>query len=169
MKITEFITEAEKLKKHEMGMGMSSYQNSDVLLAGGMRSGNSDAQHTRLKFMIYDIRDITPEEFREKQDELEMGYVELFVNDSTGEIDGLVNINLKPKARGNGIGRAVIESLITTAGNLKIYDIKRTAIPFWKKMGATFYSDQHFAHPIEKPTLKVLNAKARYGLYAILQ
>ena len=97
MKTADIITEGSQLTKHEMGMGMSSYQNSEVLLAGGMRSGNSDSQHTRLKFMIYDIRGIKPEEFAERQDELEMGFVELFVVDGSGEIDGLVNIKLKPK------------------------------------------------------------------------
>ena len=168
MKTTDIILEAEKLTKHEMGMGMSSYQNSDVLLAGGMRSGNSDAQHTRLKFMVYDIRNVTPEDFREKQDELEMGFVELFVVDATGEIDGLVNIKLNPKARGNGIGRAVIESLKASVNGLKIFDIKRGAIPFWKKMGATFYPDQHFKEPVPKPTGVALQKISKFGLYAIL-
>jgi GNAT superfamily N-acetyltransferase len=169
MKSIDFITEGTKLEKHEMGHGMSSYQNDDILLAGGMRSGNSDYQHTRLKFMVYDLRGISsPEEFTEQQDEREMGYVELFVLDGTGDIDGLVNINLKPKARGNGVGRIVIESLVATVPNLKIFDIKSSAIPFWKKMGATFYKSRHFKDVVEKPTNVALKKLAKHGLYAIV-
>ncbi|RKZ78062.1 MAG: hypothetical protein DRQ35_06615 [Gammaproteobacteria bacterium] len=168
MNTNEIITEAEKLTKHELGMGMSSYQNKDIFLAGGFRSGNSDAQHTRLKFMIYDIRGITPEDFQERQDELEMGFVELFAVDSTGDIDGLVNIKLNPKARRSGLGRLVIESLKATTGSLKIFDIQRSAIPFWKKLGVTFYKDQHFTTPIEKPTGVMLQKISKFGLYAIL-
>lgn len=163
MKSLEFITEATKLIKSEMAMGLTSYQNKEVLLAGGMRSGNSDAKHTRLKYMIYDIRGVTAEEFQERQEELEMGYVELFVVDATGDIDGLVNIKLNPKSRSSGVGRIVIESLKATVDGLKIFDIKRSAIPFWRKMGATFYDDQHFKN------IATNTAKAtRFGLYAIL-
>jgi len=168
MKTTDFITEGSKLSKHEMGMGMTSYQNEEILLAGGMRSGNSDAQHTRLKYMIYDIRGVTAEEFQAKQDELEMGFVELFVVDGSGDIDGLVNIKLNPKARGNGVGRIVIESLKASVNGLKIFDIKRGAIPFWKKMGATFYPSQHFKEPVPKPTNVALAKISKFGLYAIL-
>jgi len=166
--MNDVILEATALTKHELGMGMSSYQNKEIFLAGGMRSGNSDSEHTRLKFMVYDIRGVEPEEFRDRQEELEMGFVELFVVDATGEIDGLVNIKLEPKARGNGVGRIVIESLKATAGSLKIFDIKRSAIPFWKKMGATFYKDQHFVTPIEKPTNVALQRATKFGLYAII-
>jgi len=168
MKTADIILEAEKLTKHELGMGMSSYQNKDIFLAGGFRSGNSDAQHTRLKFMIYDIRGVKPEEFNERQEELEMGFVEVFAVDATGNIDGLVNIKLNPKARRSGLGRLVIESLRATTGSLKIFDIQRSAIPFWKKLGVTFYTDTHFTTPIPKPTNKLLQSKARFGLYAIL-
>jgi len=164
MKSIDFIFEGTKLKKTDMAMGLTSYQNSDVMLSGGMRSGNSDASHTRLKFMVYDIRDInSSEEFNEKVNDIEMGYVELFVVDVTGEIDGLVNINLSTKARGNGIGRLVIESLKATTGSLKIFDIKKSAIPFWRKMGAKFFRDSQFTLPATN-TAKA----AKFGLYAII-
>ena len=157
----------EVLTIRGMAMGMSSMQNSDVVLAGGMRSGNSRAGYTRLKYMIYDIRGIDGQLSDEQWDEAEAGFVELFIKDGNSppqasDIEGLVNIELKPKMRKSGIGSVVIQSLKDTAGELRIYDIKQKAVPFWRKMGATFYADSHFEKPAAKTT------GVRTGLYAII-
>lgn len=150
-----------------MQMGMSSMQNNEVLLVGGMRSGNSSAGLTRLKYMIYDIRgaegQLTDEEFGER----EAGIVELFIRDGSGDItgadiEGLVNIELKPKFRKSGIGSVTIKALKDTAGEFRVYDIQQKAVPFWRKMGATFYADSRFETLAKKTT------GVRTGLYAII-
>jgi GNAT superfamily N-acetyltransferase len=165
MKIFE-ITE-EVLTIRPMQMGMSSMQNDEVVMAGGMRSGNSRAGYTRLKYMIYDLRGAEGQLQPEDWDKREAGFVELFIKDGSGEmkptdIEGLVNIEIKPAMRKTGIGSVVIQSLKDTAGELRIYDIKPKAVAFWRKVGATFYVDSHFQQVAKKTT------GVRTGLYAII-
>ena len=150
-----------------MQMGMSSMQNNEVVLAGGMRSGGSRAGYTRLKYMIYDMRGVEEQLDDAGWDEREAGFVELFIKDGGGgvsatDIEGLVNIELKPKMRKSGIGSVVIKALKDTAGELRVYDIQQKAVPFWRKMGATFYSDQYFQNPAKK------TSGVKTGLYAII-
>lgn len=161
MKATDVLIEKE-LQTHDIGMGLYQMSNDEVALVGGMRSGNSSAGFTRLKFMIYDLRGAEGQLTPEEQEAREAGIVELFVKDGTQTAEGLVNIELKPNFRKGGTGRLVIQSLKDTFGELKIYDIKKKAVPFWRKMGATFYGDQHFTKPITAVS------KARTGLYAII-
>lgn len=162
MKIEDMITEQE-LTTRDMSMGLFSMRNNEVALVGGMRSGNSAAGKTRLKFMIYDMRGVTQQLTAEEYDERESGIVELFVFDGTQNVEGLVNIEIKPKMRRSGIGRIVIQSLADTFDDLRIYDIKKSAVPFWRKMGATFYSDPRFSNPIDNIS------KARGGaIFAII-
>ena len=149
---TKDIIVEKKLSTQNIGMGLYTMYNDEVALVGGMRSGNSSAGYTRLKFMIYDLRgadpsrQLTPEE----QAEREAGIVELFVKDGTQTAEGLVNIELKTNFRKGGTGRLVVQALKDTFGELKIYDIQKKAIGFWRKMGATFYGDSHFTKPLEK-------------------
>lgn len=146
----------------DIGMGLYQMYNDEVTLYGGMRSGGSRAEVTRLKFMIYDLRGATEKLTQEEQEARESGFVELFVYDGTHDVEGLVNIEIKPKMRRNGIGRVVIQSLADTFDNLRIYDIQQKAVPFWRKMGATFYTDSHFRNVAKKTT------GIRTGLYAII-
>jgi len=156
--------EIAKMAKTEHGFGMTSYQNDEIMLAGGMRSGNSKGDQTRLKYLIYDIEGVmSKEEFHKEQKEREVGFVELFVMDATGEIDGLVNIKINPKSRKGGYGRKVIRAILDTIdGDLKIYDIKQGAISFWNKMGIEYYSAD-FETRINKPR------KVRTGLFGIIR
>lgn len=143
-------------------MGMFAMQNPDVAIVGGMRSGNSRAGLTRLKFMIYDLRGVEGQLQGDEWDEREAGFVELFVHDGTKNVEGLVNIELKPAMRRSGIGRVTIQALADTFDDLRIYDIQQKAVPFWRKMGATFYADSHFTQIAKKTT------GVRTGLYAII-
>ena len=161
MKTTDILVE-KALETHDMPMGMFNMQNEDVAIAGGMRSGNSRAGLTRLKFMIFDLRGLDGQMTAEEQEARDSGYVELFVKDGTKDVEGLVNIEIKPAMRRSGIGRIVIQSLADTFDDLRIYDIKQKAVPFWRKMGATFYADSHFTQPAKKTT------GVRTGLYAII-
>lgn len=162
MRIQHIIRE-EALSTHDMAMGMFAMQNSEVALVGGMRSGNSRSDVTRLKFMIYDLRGAEGQLQSEDWDERESGFVELFVYDGTKNVEGLVNIEIHPKMRRTGIGRVAIQALVDTFDELRVYDIQQKAVPFWRKMGATFYADSHFQQPAKKTT------GVRTGLYAIIQ
>ena len=169
MKLYHINEAISKMEKHTHGMGMTSYQNDEILLAGGYRSGNSDTEHTRLKYMAYDIKNVSAEDFQADQEKYNVGYVEVFVKDSNGEIDGLVNIHLGTKNRKAGTGKRIIQSLMKTVkGDLKIFDIKKSAIPFWKKMGVVFYN-AGFEKPIEPQTTKRLGLRAKVGLYGIIK
>lgn len=174
MNLIQLFEAIAKLTKAEHGMGMSSYQNDDILLTGGFRSGNSDSEHTRLKYIVYDIKGLSKEEFNATPTDHELGFVEVFVLDSSGKIDGLVNIELKTKFRKGGYGKKILQSLIkTTGGKLKIFDIKANAIPFWKKVGVTvWYNSSTFEERSkieDKPTLKNLKVKAkRHSLYGMI-
>ena len=171
MNLGQLFEAIAKLNKAEHGMGMTSYQNDDILLAGGTRSGGSDSDHTRLKYFVYDIKGLSKEEFQGKQQEQERGYIEVFVNNS-GDIDGLVNIVLKPKYRKGGYGKMIIKSLMKTVkGDLRIFDIKPSAINFWKKMGVSeWYGISTFDKKMDSPTAKQIKITAsRHSLYGIIK
>ena len=171
MNLDQLFEGIAKLQKAEHGMGMTSYQNDDILLAGGTRSGNSDSEHTRLKYIVYDIKGLSKDEFRDNQQEQERGYIEVFVKYSNGEIDGLVNIVLKPKYRKGGYGKMIIKSLMKTVkGGLKVFDIKPSALTFWKKMGVTeWYSTSTFDKKMDDPSaVKIKLAAKRHSLYGLI-
>lgn len=135
MIISELLEMAE-FTKHEQGYGLTSYENSNYILAGGMRSGSSSAGTTRLKYVIYD--NVLFQETGD-QEGSEIGVVELFVDDETGKIVGLVNIKLKPKVRKSGHGRQIIQDLKdTTEDGFTIHDIQKKAVKFWEKVGVDF-------------------------------
>jgi hypothetical protein len=59
-------------------------------------------------------------------------------NALTNNIEGLVNIDISPEFRGQGIGQRVVGSLqASSRDGLKLYDIKDDALPFWEQVGAT--------------------------------
>jgi len=124
------------MRKTDTGFGMTQYDNDNFVLAGGFRSGNSGASTTRLKYMIYDRRLVD----QTKDAELaEVGVVELFVNDKTGMIEGLVNIEIYPKFRKSGYGSRIVKDIKDTAeGDLTIYDIQKKAKKFWDKVGVQY-------------------------------
>jgi GNAT superfamily N-acetyltransferase len=103
---------------------------------GGMRSGNSPAGQTRLKFMVFDRKQL---EAGVDQEEAEIGFVELFVKDGTQEIVGLVNIELNKDLRKTGYGRKLVRDIVdTTQSGLTVNDIQKRAKGFWKKQGVEF-------------------------------
>lgn len=137
MKVTD-IFEMAKMTKTELGYGLTQYSNANFILAGGMRSGSSSADTTRLKYVIYDMS-----LFKKKGDEdkSQIGIVELFVEDETGEIVGLVNIELKPKFRKGGRGRQIIQDIKdTTKSGFTVHDIQKKARKFWEKVGIDYDS-----------------------------
>lgn len=131
MRLAEII-----MQKTDTGFGMTQYDNEDFVLAGGFRSGNSGAGTTRLKYMIYDRKIVDQTQDAEQA---EIGVVELFVDDKTGMIKGLVNIEIYKKFRKSGYGSRIIKDIKDTAqDDLTIYDIQKKAKKFWDKMGVQY-------------------------------
>jgi hypothetical protein len=127
------------MDREPMAMGMEQLSNDDVALVGGMRSGSSQGDETRLKYTVYDMKAITKNDDMANADKYELGDVELFVEDGTGKVRGLVQINIKDKKKGSG--KKIIDSLMASDfvnDDFKIHDIKKKALPFWKKMGVEF-------------------------------
>ena len=138
MRLNEFTNtiDEEEFEKIDAGFGMSEYQNSRYVLAGGFRSGNSSAGTTRLKYMIYDLELYAK---TNDQNSSEIGFVELFVEDKSGEIVGLVNIELKPKFRKGGHGAKIIQDIKdTTSDGFNVHDIQKKPKKFWDKQGTEY-------------------------------
>jgi len=141
----------EALDRFEIGMGLEQMHNNDIALVGGMRSGSSPANLTRLKYSIYDVPMLKQlKQTGGNQNDALMGHVELMVEDGTGDLIGLINIEMKRGGKRQGYGSQVVRSIIDSPFARKpfrIYDIQKKAVGFWKKMGVEFtHSD--FKTPI---------------------
>lgn len=138
-----------KLKIGDMGMGLVYAHNDDVVLMGGFRSGNSPANETRRKYLIFDKKRWDELEKQgqlnsnEIQKATEVGFVDFFVRDGqelTLGITGLVNIEIKKEYRKSGMARKVIDSIRQHTGEqLVIHDIKKHYASFWRKVGVTSF------------------------------
>lgn len=160
---TRTVVNEEALERADAGMGMVQMWNDNVAIVGGLRSGGSSAGLTRLKYVLYDIKGAN-EKGIEPQDN-EVGFVELYVEDGSGNIEGLVNIKLDPKNRRGGLGREIIQSLIESPfvnRPFKVYDIKKGAVPFWRKMGVEFTA-MDFKTPVTNPS------KRTGGLFGVIK
>jgi hypothetical protein len=149
----------EALERFEIGMGLEQMHNNDIALVGGMRSGSSPAGLTRLRYSIYDV----PMLKQLKQDggdqyDAHVGYVELMVEDGSGNLAGLINIEMKRGSKRAGYGEQVIRSIMDSPfaqKPFKIYDIQKKALGFWKKMGVEF-TRSDFKTPIAPTQLPTL-------------
>jgi hypothetical protein len=115
--------------------------NDEIVIAGGIRSGNSKGDETRRKYIIYDYKSMLEKDDIDNAAKYELGSLQLFVEDRTGKIRGLVDIKIPKDKRKQGAARKAIEALVNSEFSnkpFKIYDIQRSAYQFWKKMGVTF-------------------------------
>jgi GNAT superfamily N-acetyltransferase len=102
-----------------------------IRVDGGLNVG--DESYYRLKYIIYS-NDLYKETNSEELSKI--GYAEIGREDN-GDIVVLIDIKLKPKFRKSGYGREIIKEIVqTTKKGLHVYDIKKSAIKFWKKVGA---------------------------------
>lgn len=131
-----------KLECEQIGMGLIQAKNEKIILVGGMRSGSSSADVTRLRYQIIDpVRWKTMSENGATKEELntwcEVGLVDLFVKDGTDfDVKGLVNIEINMLHRREGYARKVVEAIRHTTGNpLLIHDIKKRYASTWRKLG----------------------------------
>lgn len=133
-----------KLKIEDIGFGLIAADNDKIILAGGLRSGNSSANLTRRKYAIHDKEMWTQllgegMSANDAQDNSQVGLVELFIKD--GEevnfgVTGLVNIEVNKEHRKKGIARKVVDAIRHTTGQeLGIFDIKKAACSTWRKLG----------------------------------
>jgi len=129
----------QSLERAPVGMGLEQMANDNIALVGGLRSGNSKGDETRLKYTVYDYKAIQANNDMDNANDYILGDVELFVEDGTGKVRGLVELNIKDKRKGTG--RKVIEALMASDfvnDDFNIHSIKKSAIPFWEKMGIEF-------------------------------
>ena len=134
----EYKSSSKPLERHQTGM-IDQMSNDDIALVGGMRSGNSKGDETRRMYTLYDMKNMD-EDFANAQDQ-EIGNIQLFTEDATDKIRGIVDIKIPTSKRKQGHARKAIESIVASEFSnkpFKIYDITKTAYPFWKKMGVTF-------------------------------
>lgn len=153
----------EAFEIEEQGFGILFLKGENVCLVGGVRSGNSPAGHTRLKYQIYLTKDLKQKAGGEPPKEV--GAIELMQKD--GEVFDVVGINqFDIFVKRQGIGREVIRQLLDTVKHdLLIYDIgvyknhmpvksgTARALAFWKSMGAVNVNgqpltDRHGQHGI---------------------
>jgi GNAT superfamily N-acetyltransferase len=133
---SKVIPMSHRMTFSETGFGMTQFANESIVLAGGMRSDKQGTRRTsRLRYDIYDrllIAAGTPAV------EAKVGKLEINVRPG-GDVEGIVDIKIAPAIRRGGIGRRVIEALAaSSADGLRVYDIKKAAVGFWRKVGCEF-------------------------------
>jgi hypothetical protein len=157
----------QQLVRKPAGMGLTMLHNNDIMIAGGMRSGNSPAGMTRLKYVIYDmlvVKELVAGgmDRNDAYDQSKAGEIQLFVWDGTdSEIHGISDIKITQKKA--GVDRRVVEALIADCASqnkpLYVYDIQKKAMGFWDKMGCKFYNSGKRV-PDSEP-LSLVDAKKR--------
>ena len=134
---------AKAFEYAQTGMGMTQFNNGDIALVGGNRTGKQGTPGTfRLHYAIFDVVAYASGRPGGKE---KVGDVEINVRPAepgeVPDIEGLVNIAVLPRLRDRDIGTRTIRALqASSAMGLKIYDIRSSAMGFWKKMGATVYA-----------------------------
>jgi len=156
----ELPLDEDALERVNIGHGMEEFRNDDIALVGGIRAGSSPANTVNLRYAIYDVPLL--QQLKQQggdEDQAHMGFVDLYLDDVTGDIVGLINIEMKRGNKRAGYGAHVIRSIMDspfTRKPFRIYDIQMKALGFWKKMGVEF-TRSDFKTPA-KPTK--LNADA---------
>jgi ribosomal protein S18 acetylase RimI-like enzyme len=128
--------EAMEFTSHFAGL-ITQYNGEKFTLSGGQRVVGGlnvgEKSYHRLKYIIY-----SNELFQQTKDEKqsEIGTIEIG-RENDGTIAVLIDITIKPKFRKSGYGRQLINEIVdTTKDGLHVYDIKKSAIKFWQKIGA---------------------------------
>jgi GNAT superfamily N-acetyltransferase len=121
----------------DLGFGMFGWADGDIGIFGGIRSGGfQKSGQFRCNFTLYDA------EVKSRTGEDKMiGTLELIVSlpESEGEphrVKELVNLEIDKSMRLQGYGRRVVEAVMRAAeDDVLVCDIKKTKLPFWRKMG----------------------------------
>lgn len=120
-----------------LGFGMFGWGDEDIGIFGGIRSGGFQvAGQFRCRFTVYD----TAHRMATGED-MEIGTMELIVSEPEDESESqeileLVNLEIDKSLRGMGYGRRTVEALMRAASDdVRISDIKKTKMGFWKAVG----------------------------------
>lgn len=121
----------------ESEMGTYGWVNNEILIAGGWRAGGfHKAGHLNSSFIVCD------EEHRKRTGQyLEVGRLTLTIRltETEGEAPKIVNLiklEIHKEQQRKGYGRKVVEACAELSpGELRICDIKKSKLGFWKKMG----------------------------------
>jgi GNAT superfamily N-acetyltransferase len=121
----------------DLGFGMFGWADGDIGIFGGTRSGGFQKHgQFRCSFSLYD----THFKSHTGQDKM-IGTLELIVttpntDEEPRQIKELVDIEIVKELRGQGYGRRVVDAVMRIAeDDILVADIKKTKLPFWKKMG----------------------------------
>jgi len=121
----------------DLGFGMFGWADHDIGIFGGVRSGAYQvAGQFRCRFTLYDTA-----HKKATGEDLQIGKLELIVSEperegEPREIMELINLEIDKPVRGRGYGRRVVEAVMRAAeDDIKVCSIKKTKLPFWKKMG----------------------------------
>jgi GNAT superfamily N-acetyltransferase len=121
------------------GFGLGQFSNGDVVAAGGVRTGKSGTPGTvRLRYALYDMRAIAR---GAGSAEAEFGSCEINVvpaaEDAGWRVEGIVDLKVDGARRGEGLGARTVAALAGAAlgGELRVYDVKKSAAGFWTNVG----------------------------------
>ena len=125
--------EAMPLEYKESGFGLHQFVNNNIGFVGGTRTGKSGTEGThRLGYAVYDTAHPSGKP-------TPVGKAELNFHPETNRIEGIVNLEFDKQHRGKGYGTRAVKALAASnQDGLQVYDIKKSAKPFWAKMGAEF-------------------------------
>jgi GNAT superfamily N-acetyltransferase len=97
----------------------------------------------RMRFDIYDIKKVKDEGRKQATEEDRVGTTTLNVvrDPDTGNLtetfEGMINLEINEPLRKTGIGTRVVNALLQNADEgLYLYDIQKSAIPYWEQYGA---------------------------------
>lgn len=127
----------------ETGMGLFQWKGPDVIIAGGMRAMLPSAPGvSRLRFSAYGV----PEFKEHGATKAMLGHLELnvvFPEDDDPFVEGLIFIGVDKANRRRGYGTRIVAavSAISPEG-LKVYDIKPSAIKFWRSLGLQMFENR---------------------------
>jgi GNAT superfamily N-acetyltransferase len=129
----EMQQEAMPLEYKESGFGLHQFVNNNIGFVGGTRTGKPGTEGThRLGYAVYDTAHPSGKP-------TPVGKADLNFHPETKKIEGIVNLEFDKQHRGKGYGTRAVKALAASnPDGLQVYDIKKSAKPFWAKMGAEF-------------------------------
>lgn len=142
---------AKPMEYQQGPFGMDQFNGEKLSIAGGFPVATQKGQRLfgtegteRLQFSIFDhTKPKTPE----------VGTVQINLRhrtkaDDPFEVEGLVDIKIKPEYQKQGYGKEMVEELAGMTGGkgLNIYDIKPKAKGFWKNLGVEFKTTKTGGH-----------------------
>lgn len=127
----------EIMKFVELPFGMYGWANKDIGFFGGIRAdGFHKSGHMRCLFDVYDIEARMRTGVDRQIGQVTMNIKLAETEEGRPEIVELIKLEINKDLRGQGLGRRSVEALLEAVhGDLKVGDMKKSKLSFWKKMG----------------------------------